>query len=117
MRPTGWAADSMEVENWNLCGADSRLVQGRIHQTLPMPVNPNGSIQVPSGTEPIILHRDAVSGGGYFMIGTIISADLDLIGQMQQNTPTRFLDVDLNALLEARESRNSILAELRELLA
>jgi allophanate hydrolase subunit 2 len=27
---------------------------------------PYGSIQVPSGCEPIILHRDAVSGGGVF---------------------------------------------------
>ena len=26
--------------------------------------------------EPIILHRDAVSGGGYAMVGTVISADL-----------------------------------------
>ncbi|MGI9306136.1 MAG: biotin-dependent carboxyltransferase family protein, partial [Gammaproteobacteria bacterium] len=39
---------------------------------------PYGSIQVPSGAEPIVLHRDAVSGGGYFMLGTIISADMDL---------------------------------------
>ena len=35
---------------------------------------PYGSIQVPGGTEPIVLHRDAVSGGGYFMVGTVISA-------------------------------------------
>ena len=41
---------------------------------------PYGSIQVPGGTEPIVLHRDAVSGGGYFMIGTVISADMDLSG-------------------------------------
>ena len=43
---------------------------------------PYGSIQVPSGTEPIVLHRDAVSGGGYFMVGAVISADMDLIGQL-----------------------------------
>ena len=43
---------------------------------------PYGSIQVPGGTEPIVLHRDAVSGGGYFMLGTVISADMDLIGQL-----------------------------------
>ena len=47
---------------------------------------PYGSIQVPGGTEPIVLHRDAVSGGGYFMVGTVISADMDLIGQLQPNT-------------------------------
>ena len=29
---------------------------------------PIGSIQVPGGVEPIILHRDAVSGGGYVMV-------------------------------------------------
>ena len=34
-----------------------------------------------------MLHRDAVSGGGYFMIGTVISADLDLIGQLQPHAP------------------------------
>ena len=50
---------------------------------------PYGSIQVPGGTEPIVLHRDAVSGGGYFMVGTVISADMDLIGQLQPHTPTR----------------------------
>jgi hypothetical protein len=33
---------------------------------------------VPGGTEPIVLHRDAVSGGGYMMVGTVISADMDL---------------------------------------
>ncbi|MBV9758386.1 MAG: biotin-dependent carboxyltransferase, partial [Alphaproteobacteria bacterium] len=38
---------------------------------------PYGSIQIPGGTEPIVLHRDAVSGGGYFMLGTVISADMD----------------------------------------
>src|SRR6202034_1455935 len=43
---------------------------------------PYGSIQVPGGLEPIILHRDAVSGGGYAMIGTVISADMDRIAQM-----------------------------------
>ena len=52
---------------------------------------PYGSIQVPGGTEPIVLHRDAVSGGGYFMVGTVISADMDLIGQLQPHTPARFV--------------------------
>jgi len=47
---------------------------------------PYGSIQVPGGSEPIVLHRDAVSGGGYFMLGTVISADMDLIGQLQPHT-------------------------------
>ncbi len=77
---------------------------------------PYGSVQVPSGTEPIILHRDAVSGGGYCMIGTIISADMDLIGQLQPNTPTRFVQVDMNAALRARAERQKLLAEIRDSL-
>ncbi len=77
---------------------------------------PYGSVQVPSGTEPIILHRDAVSGGGYFMIGTVISADMDLIGQLQPNTETRFVEVDMETALAARASRRETLAAIRDAL-
>ena len=72
---------------------------------------------MPSGTEPIILHRDAVSGGGYFMLGTVISADMDLIGQMQPNTPTQFVEVDMATALAARAERATLLACIRAVLA
>ena len=75
---------------------------------------PYGSIQVPGSTEPIVLHRDAVSGGGYFMLGTVISADMDLIGQMQPHTPTRFVSVDMRQALAARHDRTNMLRQLRE---
>lgn len=78
---------------------------------------PYGSIQVPGGTEPIVLHRDAVSGGGYFMLGTVISADMDLIGQLQPNTPTKFVAVDMDMALAARKDRNKLLDALRASLA
>ncbi len=78
---------------------------------------PYGSIQVPGGTEPIILHRDAVSGGGYFMLGTVISADMDLIGQMQPHTPTHFVQVDMDTALQARHDRQAMLAQVREALS
>ena len=74
---------------------------------------PYGSIQVPGGTEPIVLHRDAVSGGGYFMVGTVISADMDLIGQLQPHTPTRFIEVSMDEALAARKHRASLLDKLR----
>jgi biotin-dependent carboxylase-like uncharacterized protein len=77
---------------------------------------PYGSIQVPGGTEPILLHRDAVSGGGYFMVGTVISADMDLIGQMQPNTPTRFVKVTMDQALEARAERSQLLQDIRRTL-
>ncbi len=74
---------------------------------------PYGSIQVPGGTEPIVLHRDAVSGGGYFMLGTVISADMDFIGQLQPHTPARFVAVDMAGALAARHERQAMLAEVR----
>jgi len=74
---------------------------------------PYGSIQVPGGKEPIILHRDAVSGGGYFMVGTVISADMDLIGQLQPHTPTKFVRVTMDEALQARADRASILNAIR----
>ncbi|NPU65601.1 biotin-dependent carboxyltransferase [Bradyrhizobium sp. 83012] len=78
---------------------------------------PYGSIQVPGGKEPIILHRDAVSGGGYFMVGTVISADMDLIGQLQPNMPTRFVEIDMDGALAARADRKALLQKIRAALA
>ncbi len=72
---------------------------------------PYGSIQIPGGTEPIVLHWDAVSGGGYFMIGTVISADMDLIGQLQPHQAVRFEKIDMEAALAARRQRAGMLAE------
>ncbi|MGH8486662.1 MAG: biotin-dependent carboxyltransferase family protein, partial [Pseudomonas sp.] len=76
---------------------------------------PIGSIQVPAGLEPIILHRDAVSGGGYAMIGTVISADLDLVGQMQPNQKARFREVSLDDALAARQQYKKKLKRMAEL--
>lgn len=78
---------------------------------------PYGSIQVPGGTEPIVLHRDAVSGGGYFMLGTVISADMDLIGQLQPHQPTRFVKVDMETALKARAGRKAMAGQVKESLS
>ncbi len=78
---------------------------------------PYGSIQVPGGTEPIVLHRDAVSGGGYFMVGTVIAADMDLIGQMQPHQPMKFAKVDVDQALAARHERSALLQKVRDSLA
>jgi biotin-dependent carboxylase-like uncharacterized protein len=69
-----------------------------------------GSIQIPGGTQPIILHRDAVSGGGYAMVGTVISADMDVVGRAAPGTVTRFLAVSQDEALVARRD----LAERKE---
>ncbi len=74
---------------------------------------PYGSVQVPGGSEPIVLHRDAVSGGGYFMLGTVISADMDLIGQLQPHTEAKFVEVDMDGALAARHDRQAMLDKVR----
>lgn len=76
-----------------------------------------GSIQVPGGTEPIVLHRDAVSGGGYFTLGAIISADMDLIGQLQPNTAVNFVKVDMAQALDARAERRKMIETIRAKIA
>jgi allophanate hydrolase subunit 2 len=51
------------------------------------------------------------------MVGTVISADMDLIGQMQPNLPVRFQAVDMAGALAARHERAAMLARLTESLA
>ncbi|MEX5270862.1 biotin-dependent carboxyltransferase family protein [Kocuria sabuli] len=71
-----------------------------------------GSIQIPGGTQPIVLHRDAVSGGGYAMVGTVISADMDLLARATPGTATRFRAVSLEEALEARRERAERLEQI-----
>jgi biotin-dependent carboxylase-like uncharacterized protein len=74
---------------------------------------PIGSIQVPGGVEPIVLMNDAVTGGGYATIGTVISADRDRLAQTKTNDKTRFRSIDLDEALKAREDRRRTLAEIK----
>jgi allophanate hydrolase len=69
-----------------------------------------GSIQIPGGTQPIILHRDAVSGGGYAMVATVISADMDLLARAAPGTSTHFVEVSLEEALGARKERSAFTA-------
>jgi biotin-dependent carboxylase-like uncharacterized protein len=77
---------------------------------------PIGSIQVPGGVEPIILHRDAVSGGGYAMVATVISVDMNTVGQSSPGTRTRFRAVSLDDALTARAGARQQREQLRSTL-
>ncbi|MDA3877843.1 MAG: hypothetical protein PF483_12235, partial [Halothiobacillus sp.] len=78
---------------------------------------PVGSIQVPGGVEPIVLTNDAVTGGGYATIGTVISTDRDRLAQTKTNDTTRFRSVDLQEALDARRQRREKLVEIQQLLS
>ena len=71
-----------------------------------------GSIQIPGGTQPIVLHRDAVSAGGYAMVATVISADMDVVSRAAPGTETSFIEVKMEDALAARAARKTILKEM-----
>jgi biotin-dependent carboxylase-like uncharacterized protein len=75
---------------------------------------PIGSIQAPAGGELICVHRDAVTGGGYVTIATVISADLDVIAQCKAGDLVTFVPVSIESALAARRSAR---ARLRQVTA
>lgn len=75
-----------------------------------------GSIQIPGGSQPIILHRDAVSGGGYAMVATVISADMDAVARAQPGAKVRFETVSVEEAVELRQqARERLRAALASL--
>ena len=66
---------------------------------------PVGSIQIPSGSELICLLRDAVTGGGYATVGTVISVDLDRLAQAKAPDRIRFTPVSVDIALAERATR------------
>ena len=74
---------------------------------------PIGSVQVPDGAEPIVVLKDAITGGGYATIGTVISVDLDIVGQTRTNSVTHFLRISLEEALNARHGYKRRLAKVR----
>jgi allophanate hydrolase subunit 2 len=47
------------------------------------------------------------------MVGTVISADMDLIGQLQPHTPAKFVEVTMNQALKARQDRSKLIDKIR----
>ncbi len=78
---------------------------------------PVGSIQVPGGVEPIVLLNDAVTGGGYATIATVISVDRGRLAQTKTNDKTKFVSVSLDEALAARKERKEGLAAIKEHLS
>ncbi|WP_254546918.1 biotin-dependent carboxyltransferase family protein [Halomarina pelagica] len=75
---------------------------------------PIGSIQLPQ--KPIVLMRDAVTGGGYATVGTVISADRDLLAQRRTHETVHFESVTVEEALDARRARREALDAIRDAL-
>lgn len=78
---------------------------------------PVGSIQVPGGQEAILLMRDAVTGGGYATIGTVIQCDLDLLAQAPPHSKVSFRSIDVDEAMSARREYRTRIAAIAESLA
>ncbi|EMA37721.1 urea amidolyase-like protein [Halococcus hamelinensis 100A6] len=70
---------------------------------------PVGSIQVPQ--KPIVLMQDAVTGGGYATVGTVISPDRGVLAQRQTHDSVYFESVDVEEALDARDTAATYLEE------
>jgi biotin-dependent carboxylase-like uncharacterized protein len=77
---------------------------------------PMGSIQVPDGAEPICLLRDAVTGGGYATLGTVIARDLDLLAQAKVPDRVRFTRISVDQAVELRHQQQARLKEVASAL-
>lgn len=72
---------------------------------------PVGGIQVPSGLEPIVLHVDGPSLGGYAKIATVISADLRHVGQMRPGEIANFRAVSTDEAVSALRDMENLISE------
>jgi antagonist of KipI len=68
---------------------------------------PLGAVQVPPDGQPIILFVEHQTTGGYPKIANVISADLNVVGQLRPRDQVRFEQISIDAalmLLEAQEA-------------
>lgn len=71
-----------------------------------------GSIQLAG--EPIVLMRDAVTGGGYATIGTVVSPDRYRLSQFPTNETVTFESVTPDEAIDIRNDFEATLTEIRE---
>lgn len=70
---------------------------------------PMGTVQVPPGGEPILLMADRQTTGGYPRIGTVITADLPLAGQLAPGDGIAFAACSRSEAIEALRAREAAL--------
>ncbi|HXH05579.1 MAG TPA: biotin-dependent carboxyltransferase family protein [Vicinamibacterales bacterium] len=68
---------------------------------------PIGSLQVPPSGQPILLMADRQTTGGYARIGTVITADLDLAGQLAPGDWIAFAPCDRAEAIAALRARRA----------
>jgi allophanate hydrolase subunit 2 len=75
------------------------------------PGAPVGTIQVPSGVEPIVMGVDSPRIGGYARIGAVISLEMSRVGQTRPGEVTRFVRVDQNEAPDGLREQEALLLD------
>lgn len=86
----------------------------RSHDVITEAVWP-GVVQVPGDGLPIILLADAQTTGGYPKIGSVISVDLDKLGQAKPSDKIRFKSVSREKSLELLREQEDQVGEIEQL--
>src|SRR5262249_55137979 len=72
-----------------------------------------GSVEAPSGGEPIVLMPDGPVTGGYPKIATVVRADLPVLGQWRPGQSVRFREVSREEAIAAGREREDAWRRLR----
>ena len=75
-------------------------------------ITPVGGIQVPGGIEPIAMGVENPTAGGYAKIGTVISTDLGVLGQIRPMETVRFDAVGVDEAQAIARDEHSAIASL-----
>ena len=71
---------------------------------------PIGSLQVPSSGQPILLMADRQTTGGYPKMGTVITADLPIAGQLAPGDWIAFVECTRGEAIDALMKREAALS-------
>jgi biotin-dependent carboxylase-like uncharacterized protein len=77
---------------------------------------PVGSVQIPGGKHPVLLLNDAVTGGGFAIIGAIVKADLDIAGQLKPGDNVLFRMIDILEALQIRRGKEDRIKEIKKVM-
>ena len=75
------------------------------------PGAPVGTVQVPSGVEPIVLGVDSPSIGGYARIAVVISSDMGRVGQARPFEEVRFVRISHEDAVAALAAQEALIAD------
>ena len=75
-------------------------------------ITPVGGIQVPGGIEPIAMGVENPTAGGYAKIGTVISSDFGVLGQIRPMEPARFEAVSVDEAQQIARDEHADIASL-----